>query len=271
MPVKVWRASERPGIVLMHGVTDSHAVEPSGEYFIGVIARRRVRVTRGGERHVLRPGELAVWDPTRAHSGAPADGGPWECRLMMIEPPDLAALAGDPAGSMPDLEFPDPVLRAPGLARGFLELHRATERSSWALQRETLLAAWLQRLARLAPRPPRDADARAVARDDPALRRACEFLSDHVAENVTLDQLAAAAEVSKFRLVRLFTAGLGLPPHRFQLAQRLRLARRLLEKGHGIAETALATGFYDQSHLHRHFRRTLGMTPRAYTSGVTRA
>lgn len=42
----------------------------------------------------------------------------------------------------------------------------------------------------------------------------------------------------------------------------LRRACELL--GVGVAEVAQATGFFDQSHLHRHFRRTLGMTPARY-------
>jgi AraC-like DNA-binding protein len=41
-------------------------------------------------------------------------------------------------------------------------------------------------------------------------------------------------------------------------------ARRLLEAGRTIAETAAATGFADQSHLHRHLRRGLGVTPLDY-------
>ena len=62
----------------------------------------------------------------------------------------------------------------------------------------------------------------------------------------------------------MFRVAFGLPPHRFQLAQRIRLARRLLERGVAVADVAQATGFFDQSHLHRHFRATLGMIPAGY-------
>ena len=64
------------------------------------------------------------------------------------------------------------------------------------------------------------------------------------------------------------TASYGLPPHRFVLAQRIRAARRLLERGAAPAEVAAQTGFFDQSHLHRHFTRTLGMTPAAYAAAL---
>lgn len=57
---------------------------------------------------------------------------------------------------------------------------------------------------------------------------------------------------------------MGLPPHALQMAYRVRRAQRLLEAGETIAATAAAAGFCDQSHLHRQFRRSLGMTPGAY-------
>jgi len=91
-----------------------------------------------------------------------------------------------------------------------------------------------------------------------------DYLGDHYAENIRLDDLAAAAGIGKFRLVRLFREHTGLPPHSFLIAHRLRVARRLLEAGQSITATAAATGFADQSHLHRHFRRSLGLTPAEY-------
>ena len=110
---------------------------------------------------------------------------------------------------------------------------------------------------------------RAAARRDPALRRACELLGDDLARNVTLAEVAAAAGVSRHRLTRLFRAAYGLPPHRFVLAQRIRAARRLLERGaRSRRRSPQQTGFFDQSHLHRHFTRTLGMTPGAYAAAL---
>ena len=82
--------------------------------------------------------------------------------------------------------------------------------------------------------------------------------------NVSLDELAAAAGIGKFRLIRLFRQRTGLPPHALQLAHRIRRARHLLEAGQTIAEASAAAGFADQSHLHRHFQRSLGMTPAEY-------
>jgi transcriptional regulator GlxA family with amidase domain len=61
-----------------------------------------------------------------------------------------------------------------------------------------------------------------------------------------------------------------MPPHRYLLAQRILRARRLLEAGEPIAAVAAATGFVDQSHLHRHFRRGLDVTPAQYAARFRR-
>jgi AraC-like DNA-binding protein len=81
--------------------------------------------------------------------------------------------------------------------------------------------------------------------------------------------LAQAAETSKFRLVRLFRSALGAPPHALQVAQRVELARRLLERGVQPAQAAQESGFFDQSHLNRHFRRLTGMSPGRYVAALS--
>jgi transcriptional regulator GlxA family with amidase domain len=180
---------------------------------------------------------------------------------MVVEIADLHALAND-LDALSTVTFPEPVLSDPQLAAGFLKLHHALEGSSTRLERDDLLVEWLRAVV------DRHADGLGrpalTPRDDRALRRACEYLADRPERNVGLDELAAAAEIGKFGLIRVFRERTGLAPHAFQLAQRVRAARRLLEAGETIAETAAATGFADQSHLHRHFHASLGWTPGEY-------
>jgi AraC-like DNA-binding protein len=262
--VRMWRPAEADRILLMAGQTARYAIDPRGEYVFGIVAGRPMRARRGRETHVVRPGELVAWDPSARHSGSTADGRAWSSRLMVVEVGDLRALASDPeTDPLADVAFPRPVVSDPELASRFLRLHAALERSSTRLEREERLSQWLYDLiARASParrsRPP------LTPRDDRALRLAYEYLADRSERNVGLDELAAVAGVGKFRLIRLFRERTGLPPHALQVAHRVRAARRMLEAGDSIAAAAAATGFADQSHLHRHFQRSLGVTPGEY-------
>ena len=161
-----------------------------------------------------------------------------------------------------DVAFAEPVLSDPDISRDFVRMHIALEGSSTRLERDERLAEWLCTLVEhfSTRRPPR---ARRTQRDERALLLACDYLGDRSERNVGLDELAAAG-IGKFRLIRLFRDWTGLPPHALQVAHRIRVACRTLEANQTIAETAAATGFADQSHLHRHFVHGLRMTPAEY-------
>jgi AraC-like DNA-binding protein len=237
----MWRPAGERRVLLMAGQTTEYALEPRGEYVFGVVSARPTRSRRGHEHRLVLPGQLVAWDPSHGHAGTALDDQPWSARLMILEVADLAALAGDhELGDLTALVTP-----------------------TTRLERDQRLAEWLHRLIVRAgaTRPPR---APLSPHDEKGLRAALEYLGDQPERNIGLDELAAAAGLGKFRLLRIVRERTGLPPHALQLAHRLRKARRLLEAGRSVADTAAATGFADQSHFHRHFRRSLGVTPAEY-------
>jgi AraC-like DNA-binding protein len=262
--VRVWRPAGANPVLLMAGQTTHYAIEPRDEYVFGIVAAKPMRSRRGRERRFIRPGQLVAWDPSHAHAGAAVDGQPWTSRLIIIVTAALATLAGDPESALiADITFPEPALSDRELARDFLRMHRALEVPTTRLEQDQRLAEWLRTVIEhsSAVRPLRSP---LNAHDDRALRLACDYLGDRLERNVGLDELAAAAGIGKFRLIRLFRERTGLPPHALHVAHRIRKARRLLEAGETIADVATATGFADQSHLHRHFQRSLGLTPGEY-------
>ena len=71
----------------------------------------------------------------------------------------------------------------------------------------------------------------------------------------------AAAGLPPFRLFRAFERAIGMSPHTYQRQARIRFATGLIKLGHPLRDVAAASGFADQAHLTRSFRRTLGVTP----------
>lgn len=71
-------------------------------------------------------------------------------------------------------------------------------------------------------------------------------------------------ELSPFHFIRRFKLEMGLTPHKYLMQYRLSLAKRLLNSRFSIAEAAQAAGFYDQSHLDRCFKKSVGLSPRDY-------
>ena len=248
----------------MAGRTSSYRVDPRGEYVFGVVADQPMRSLRGRQRRLVQPGQLVAWDPSQAHSGMAFEGKEWASRLIVVESADLSALADDRDGMVPsDIAFPEPVISNPALVRSFLEMHASLTTPATRLERDEHLAEWLNAIIELYGASPKRRLTRTPS-DDRALGLACDYILDQLDRNVGLEELAAAVGVGKFRLIRLFRERTGLPPHALQIAHRVRKARRLIEAGETISDAAAATGFADQSHLHRHFQRSLGLTPGQY-------
>lgn len=93
-------------------------------------------------------------------------------------------------------------------------------------------------------------------------QRICEYMESHLDQKIGLDALASMAGLSTHHFARAFHQTVGMPPHSYLLSRRLERAERMLHETRlPLAEIADATGFSDQSHLARHFRRRTGMPP----------
>jgi AraC-like DNA-binding protein len=158
--------------------------------------------------------------------------------------------------------FPVPVIDDPYLATLFVRMHTSFEAADTALERTSrllwLLAHLVQRHADDHPPPC------AAASEHQAVRRVRQYLEQHYAQHIALDDLAAVARLSPFHLLRVFRSEVGLPPHAYLTYVRVRQAQRLLLADLPIADVAAQTGFADQSHLTRHFKRIVGVPPGHY-------
>lgn len=97
------------------------------------------------------------------------------------------------------------------------------------------------------------------------LRQITVWMSEHVAEDFNLDQLAAQAGLSRFHFQRLFKAATGVAPSRYHINLRLEEARRLLrETKMGVVDVALEVGYTNPSHFAQLFRRETGLSPSDY-------
>ena len=95
------------------------------------------------------------------------------------------------------------------------------------------------------------------------LRCATEYICAHLEDNITLSGLAGAVGLGPSQFRALFKQSTGLAPHQYIIVQRVERAKQLLLRGGlTVGESAAVAGFADQSHLTRHMRRLLGITPR---------
>jgi AraC family transcriptional regulator len=97
------------------------------------------------------------------------------------------------------------------------------------------------------------------------LRRVLDYISAHVADEITLDDLARVAGLSTFHFARTFTLAIGVSPQRY--VSRMRLENAMTEIAAGrlpLSQIALNARFSSQASFTRAFRRATGMTPAEY-------
>jgi AraC family transcriptional regulator len=95
------------------------------------------------------------------------------------------------------------------------------------------------------------------------LRRAMEYLEEHMTQDISLEEMAKLVGLSQSQFARSFKTSTGMPPYKWSLDARIKRAQELLLRcSEPIAGIALQTGFADQSHFTKTFRRATGATPK---------
>jgi AraC-like DNA-binding protein len=224
--------------------------------------RRELCDAAPGTCNLIAPGEL--------HTGRATSGEGWVYRNLYIETPLMAALLRSLDWRGPsDVRFKSPLVADPVLAARLARVFASLAESGSLLQNESLLLSALARLIT-------NHFARGHALNDPgrehaAVLRIKDWLDANSEQNVSIHSLAGLVGLSPYYLVRAFHRQVGVPPHKYQTSVRVNRARKLLAGGAAISEVAYLTGFCDQSHLNRCFKRTLGVTPGKYAASRPKA
>lgn len=207
--------------------------------------------------HTAPRSGVTLLPPHVAHDGHPVTAHGFRKRVMYLEEQVINEALIGPAVDAP-------LIKDGGLRDHVSRLDRALVRGD-DLEAESRLALVAERIAwHLSGR---DAN-RSLPPAGPVARQARAILDADPAGVTSIAGVADALGVSTAHLVRSFMRSYGIPPHRYLLGRRLDLARRSLLAGHDPALVATVTGFYDQSHLTRHFKRLLATTPGRYQRGA---
>jgi AraC-like DNA-binding protein len=260
--VAIWRFREFASLELQRGseVTVEYPRHWHDEFYLSATLEGASYLDCGGTSFCASPGQLVIVPSGEVHANQKL-----ECssRTIFLE---FSAFQNSVEHyverSIPRLDF------RPGLIDGqrtfdeFLQLHRSLEGPGFELEQENCLFLFLCRLVSR-----HGAAQIPVSRkgdDDFVVQRAKLFLEEHYADRVSIHDLARVARLSPFHLNRSFCQKVGMPPHAYQLQLRIAHAKRFLELGHSVSDTACFVGFFDQSHFVHSFKRSEGVTPSQY-------
>jgi AraC family transcriptional regulator len=238
------------------------------EYGYRVDGETRVDDLRASRRRALdnamvfvpRGAELSGWSRLKS-------GSSW---IYLYLEPELLSFDADfqPAGAAlrPRLFFDDPTISSTAI-----KIKRLIERPGrhdelYAQTLGSLLAIELVRLFAGVPHPPAPAAGGLSPRCERIL---CDYMHEHLADHIRLNDLAKLVDLSPYHLSRAFKKSVGVPPHDYLVRCRVERAKQLLaETDRSITDVALAAGFGGSSHFSVVFRKLTGFTPSLYRRAV---
>jgi AraC-like DNA-binding protein len=287
---RYWRTPLLPGAELVTAEYNEHTFAPHWHeaYTIPVIEGGAECFRYRGSQHVAETGSVPVINPGELHTGSRAVDEGWSYRVMYVPIDFLHALANDISGRAQPLPwFDSEVIHDLDLAHRLSRAHRLLEadadrrRAAAGLEAHAgaglaglpapsetvgdalaVEGALLDSLATLLTRHGRTREAALRhGPNDPRVETMKALLAADLATPLRVADLAQAVGLSPFHATRLFTQATGLPPHAWRTQLRLQRALGPLREGASVADVAAASGFTDQSHFTRHFRRMFGVPP----------
>jgi AraC-like DNA-binding protein/quercetin dioxygenase-like cupin family protein len=257
-----------PGVLLM-GI-DGARIPYRGvkEHFsVAWMLAGRADIWRRGRTRTYAAGAIIANQAGDVHSDRRIES-PVTYRIAAFEPEHvMQARAALGLSTHSDLDIGEIDPRSPGAER-VRNMHRTLFAShSVVAEQEEAIREGLGALIGLArhPRTPRE------PREAPAfVRRAQDFMRERQDDGLRIQAAADAAGIDQFRLIRAFRQHVGMSPYEWLTQLRIQRAKTLLAAGHSATDVAQQLGYFDQSQLHRHFRRIVGTTPGAYARELSR-
>jgi AraC-like DNA-binding protein len=235
------------------------------EYVFGMVEAGAARTQFRGREDVHAVGSVITFAPGEVHTGAPATEQGWSYRMLYPSESLVRFIAREATGRDFAPSFDTSFAVNPGLSDRLRTMHAVLESSADSMRKECVLVETIgEVILRHAAAPNATGRALPGARSSAALQRVREVLESEYARTVTISELAREAGLSTFHLIRVFRATFGLPPYKYLELVRIQQARRLIRHGFPLTHVVHATGFSDQSHLTRYFKRIVGVTPGIY-------
>lgn len=267
--VRYWVDPEIAGLSCLHADFTDHSYSPHTHdgFVIAITEAGGAEFRSRGRTDQATSAALLVFNPDEPHSGWMGHSTRWRYRSLYLDPQAIGYLSRSLGMSRP-VYFTRNTFGDAGLIRAFLNLHEALDAGHDALAQQDMLVNCFGTLCReYADGGTRIPDA---PRASGVIRTVVAHMRNYYAEKLTLERMSSRVGLTPFQLISLFKRTVGLTPHAYLTQVRLKAAMRELQRGASLTEAALAVGFYDQSALNNHLKRSYGITPLQYMQSFNR-
>ena len=197
-------------------------------YVLGFIEGGKRHLWCRGEEYDVSAGDLILFNPRDNHYCAPINGEILDYRAVNINPDVMRKAVREITGRDQLPRFTQNVVPQSEIASLIADVYDAILSGAPKLKKAEafyfLIEQVLQEYAV-------DFDQCPAPQPNPQIQALCQYIEDHYAENITLEELAGRAGFGKSYLLRCFTQQIGVSPYRYLQTIRIDRAKKLLEQG----------------------------------------
>jgi AraC-like DNA-binding protein len=253
-------------MVHAHYVEHRFARHSHEHFVVGLVEEGVQHYTYQGASYTTPPGQTFFVNGDEPHTGKSATADGYLYRTLCLDPETFRQLTLDITGRNELPYLAGTVVSDTCLFARLQQFHKAVAANADAIECESFLLSAVQRLLEVHVENRRQIIV--VGQENSVVSQVRDYIEGHYSENVSLAQLGSLTSRSPFQIARAFSKTVGLPPHAYLESVRMRHAREMLKLGMKVIDTALATGYPDQSHFTHRFRSITGITPAQYAIRV---
>ncbi|HBH0493891.1 TPA: AraC family transcriptional regulator [Clostridioides difficile] len=230
-------------------------------YVIGFIEKGQRYLSCKNKEYTTSTGDLLLFNPFDSHTCEQIDDKVLDYRCINIKPEIMKKTVFEITGKNYLPKFNQPVIFRSELVPLLQELHYIIMEEELDFKKEELFFFLIEQLIEEHTEPNLQSN---LENTNIEIQAVCDYLENNYAEHIILDELSTIAGMNKYSLLRNFTKLKGITPYRYLENIRVNKAKKLLEKGVEPIDTAIQTGFVDQSHFTNFFKNFIGLTPKQY-------
>ncbi len=267
------RVPDTSDLILSEGFYSEFEFKPHYhlDYHIGLVVDGIQHQRFQGQSVLLGPGRISVMPPGEIHDGSGYEHGEYCMRTFRIAPALLSEYFAEFAGKEDDAFFAGAMVENPEIAANLVRLYDGMQsydgiKNTVGLTALPIEETWIKLFE------PLFTELKVVIPEAISgglslqqLHRVQDYCYENLANKISLEQLAALCDLSRYQFLRRFERSMGLTPHNWLTQLRLERACLLLRQpNQNLAQIAVDVGFYDQSHFVRAFRKWYGIAPSQY-------
>ena len=227
------------------------------EFTLGLVEEGQENFLLDGTVHRLRKGAVYLLPPFTPHASHAVDGSGWKYRSFYINATYMEMLMPHFCKNPFNLiSYCSSVYEA--ASKVIDAIDKTKDQNKIGLLLQNSFISIINQMIAL------NDTALPIKNQPKTIIKARDAIKKNLVREICIDDLADLTDWHPHYLINQFQIHVGISPMAYIKSCRLEQVKMSLASGEPIAEAAICAGFYDQSHLSRHFKRAFGVTPGAF-------